>query len=119
MKKYDRVNDIKCLIEELGVELKDVSELYLRYFAEMRIESGKMQEYVLKQRWDMLERVIHNIKGVSSSLNINDVYEKAAEFDVLLKNNKTDTAALHANELIALIRGAEEDIREIYPDWRI
>jgi HPt (histidine-containing phosphotransfer) domain-containing protein len=73
-----------------------------------------MREHAAKCNWGMLERVTHNIKGMSSSLYVNDVYEKAAEFNSLLKINQTENVNVYIEEITQLLKNAEIEIKEYF-----
>lgn len=111
--------DIKGLAEELEFEVDDIAGLFSKYFEEMATDISDMQKYLSNSDWYMLERVVHNIKGVSINLNIHDVFEEASEFDVLLKQSKAEGAALHVSKLAELINSAEIEIRKKFLEMDI
>lgn len=111
--------DIKKLAEELEFEIEDISVLFSKFFIEMKDNISSMKNHLSKKDWNMLERVVHNIKGVSINLNIMDVYEEAAEFDVLLKSNSTEDADIHVNKLVELLNDSEIEIRRIFSEMNI
>ena len=106
--------DIKGLAEELEFEIEDISMLFSKYFEEIKDNITDMKKYLEQRDWSMLERVIHNIKGVSVNLNILDVHEEAAAFDMLLKENKTDDAHVHVDKLVELLHDSENEIKKIF-----
>jgi hypothetical protein len=57
--------DIGKLAKELEFDIEDVKILFSKYFIEIKENISQMQEYFSHKDWDMLERVVHNIKGVS------------------------------------------------------
>lgn len=91
--------DIKGKAADLGVTLDEISGLYSTYILEMRSEISDVKKFRKENNWDMLERISHNIKGVSANLGIQDVFEAAAEVNSLMKNKKTDNIDI---SLIAL-----------------
>jgi HPt (histidine-containing phosphotransfer) domain-containing protein len=111
--------DIKGLAEELEFEIEDISGLFSSFFEEMETDISSMEEYLGKKDWNMMERVVHNIKGVSANLSVTDVNEEAAVFNALLKQNKTEDAEFHVKRLASLLVGAEEEIRKIFMDMDI
>ena len=106
--------DIKGLAEELEVEMKDIAKLYLNYFEEMNSEISEMNDFISGKNWMMLQKVIHNVKGVSANLNVYDVFEEAAAFDALLKAGSIENAQAHVNRIIALIKVAEAEMKEYF-----
>lgn len=103
--------DIQGLADELEVELYDIMKLYSNYMQEMSSETEEMRKFLSKQDWVMLERVVHNIKGVSANLNIQDVYNEAEAFDTLLKINTTESAAYYVDKIETLLKAAGNDIK--------
>jgi HPt (histidine-containing phosphotransfer) domain-containing protein len=106
--------DIEGFAAELEVDLETVVGLFVSYIQEMKEEIGAMQGYLRESDWYMLERTIHNIKGVSANLSIQDVFEEATVFDDRLKKNMTTDAQMHVQKLIGLITDAEAEIRDFF-----
>ena len=106
--------NIEGLAEELEVELESIVGLYTSYIEEMKEEILEMTTYLEKTDWTMLERVIHNIKGVSANLCIMDVFSEAEKFDLLLKKNITLDCDKHITKLINLIRDSEVEIKSFF-----
>jgi len=111
--------DIKGLAEELEFEIEDMGGLFSKYFCEMNMCSIDLRKYFACNNFEMMERVVHNIKGVSANLNVKDVYEEAVIFDDMLKNNKVENANTHINRIIELINNSETEIRKIFCDMNI
>lgn len=105
--------DLKALAEDLGFEIEDIRGIFLQYFEEMQGCIEDMNTYLSSRDWYMLERVIHNIKGVSVNLNIMDVYKACADFDSQLKANNTKDAEHHVKELIELINDSNAELKRI------
>lgn len=114
MKESSCRYDIASLAEELDVSMAEIAPLFASYIGEMKSEASDMLAYLSKCDWGMLQRVVHNIKGVSANLNINDVYEGAAFFDALLKQNRVEEAARHVASIIGLLNNAEREIRNFF-----
>jgi HPt (histidine-containing phosphotransfer) domain-containing protein len=112
MRRYN----IKGLAEELEIDLNSISGLYTIYFEEMKEEIKSMLLYLKKSDWEMLERTVHNIKGVSANLSIMDVFSEAEKFDILLKKNEILNSREHITNLDNLISNAEIEIKEFFED---
>ncbi len=106
--------NIDGLISELEIELEDAAELYRSYEMEMKEEIEAMEELCSSKDYEKLERVIHNIKGVSANLGINDVYQTAADFDIKLKNGITDSADVNVAYLVLMIKNSIEEIKVFF-----
>ena len=103
--------NIEGLADELEVDMESIVGLYSSYIEEMKEEIKEMQLCLEKSDWTMLERVVHNIKGVSANLSIMDVYSEAEKFDLLLKKNITSSAEEYVSKLINLIADSESEIK--------
>jgi HPt (histidine-containing phosphotransfer) domain-containing protein len=114
------VSDEKCryniqgLIDELDVSVEEILPLYSNYFSEMKEEVAELNECLAKEDWYMLERVVHNIKGVSANLNIQDVFEEASKFDILLKENNNSDAQGFVERINGLLEEAENEIKKYF-----
>ena len=109
--------DIQGLADELEVELSDIVKLYSNYIEEMASEIEEMQKFLLKKDWVMLERVVHNIKGVSANLNIEDVFNEAEAFDNLLKKGVADDSGYYVNNIETLLKAAENEIKSFFAQY--
>lgn len=54
----------------------------------MQDEISEMKNFLAKKDWVMLRRIVHNIKGVSANLAINDVFIAAEELEIMQKGFK-------------------------------
>ena len=108
--------DVEGLAAELEVDLESIVGLFSSYFEEMKEEVSSMQELLSKNDWYMLARVIHNIKGVSANLSIQDVFDEAAAFDSRLKLNNTNNATTYVEKIMDLISKAEIEIMDIFKE---
>lgn len=108
--------DIEGLAKELEIDIEGIVGLYASYFEEMKSEITDMKEHLVKHDWKMLERVIHNIKGVSINLNISDVYSEAEKFDILLKKDVTENAGDYVDSIAHLIENAEVEIQRFFSE---
>lgn len=106
--------DIEGLIKDMQIDLNTISALYTEYFLEMKINLQESRNFFANKNWDMLERVIHNIKGVSTSLNIYDIYLISNKLDINLKQGNYSTVDLDINSISELFNAAERDIRDFF-----
>ncbi|MCX7711342.1 MAG: Hpt domain-containing protein [Clostridia bacterium] len=102
--------DIQGLTDELEVELKDIVRLFSNYFEEMQSEMSEMEKFLSQKDWVMLQRVAHNIKGVSANLGIQDVFSEAAAFDAMLKAGITESAVQYVNGIKTLLKNANAEV---------
>lgn len=106
--------DITGLARELDVDLGDIAILFVNYFVEMKSEIAEMQRFLSEKDWNMLERTVHNIKGVSVNLGVLDVYNEAEAFDRLLKDGNTDHAEEYVNKVSRLLGPAEIEVKRFF-----
>jgi hypothetical protein len=106
--------DIIGLAKDMDIDLAAISNLYNEYFLEMKTNIQESQELYKSENWARLERVIHNIKGISISLNIDDIYTVSNKLDTNLKLGNYDTAAFNINNIRELFNAAENDIKEFF-----
>lgn len=100
--------------QELGVDVAGISGLFASYIEEMKEESESMRNFYKKEDWHMLQRVVHNIKGVSANLGIMDVFSEAEKFDILLKSDITQNSDVYIEKITGTIDKAEEEIRKFF-----
>lgn len=114
------MGDIKCrynideLIEEMEVSHEDIWELYKTYFGEMRENIDDITKCLKSNEFKKIERILHNIRGVSISLNIIDVYEAASIFNEKIKEEVQERYEEYINKLIQLVNGAEEEVKSFF-----
>ncbi|MDP4146357.1 MAG: hypothetical protein Q8936_18060 [Bacillota bacterium] len=111
--------NIMELVEDMGVSITDISSLYSEYITEMRSNIQESKFLCSEKDWTRLERVIHNMKGISTSLNITDLYEVSAALDKQLKLGKYDDVQNDINHIEELFNIAEKDIKEFFKQHSI
>ncbi|HEX3028639.1 MAG TPA: Hpt domain-containing protein [Clostridia bacterium] len=108
--------DPEAFARELDVDLESISGLFREYFNEMRSEISEMNVFLETSDWNMLQRTVHNVKGVSANLNLNDVFEEAEKLDLQLKNGQVSESGIHVARIAELIAGAEKYIKEFFSE---
>ena len=106
--------DIEGLDKDMDIDMTEISKLYDEYFIEMKSNIQESIKLYGSEDFARLERVIHNMKGISSSLNINDIYAAANDLDAKLKRGYFDTASADMDNFIKLFIAAEKDIRGFF-----
>lgn len=108
--------DIEGLASELEVTLSDLAPLFSSYFDEMSEAAGEMELFLLDGEWNKLQRVVHNIKGVSVNLGIKDVYSAAGVLDALLKEGEYQEAGIHVKIVLSILADARENIEKYFEE---
>lgn len=111
MNGYRCKYNIQALIEEMEVSNEDMRDLYRSYFNEAKENIKDIEELIEKGDWDKIERVIHNIKGVSVNLNIKDVYRASISFYDCIKNGIIYNGKVQVKILTNLLMEAEKEVR--------
>lgn len=104
--------DIEGLMKDIGLELREIAVLYHEYFTEMRSNIFDAKMLISGEQWEKFGRVVHNMKGISVSLNVADVYEALVSLDREIKNNIHIRAAQRLESIEELFHEAEEYIKE-------
>jgi HPt (histidine-containing phosphotransfer) domain-containing protein len=79
--------NLEDLISYIGIDKDTVIELLGIYCCEMSEEMQKIEGFLENQDWSGLQRTIHNVKGVSANLYLQDMFQAAEVIDLKLKKN--------------------------------
>lgn len=119
------MGDIKCrydideLIEEMEVGEENIWELYKTYFWEMRENIDDISKCLKANELEKVERILHNIKGVSINLNILDVHKEASSFSEKIKLGLGEKYEDYLNNLTHLLNGAEKEVKSFFKEKSI
>lgn len=86
MFKQQELVDFEAFIKETQVDKEVVIELYEVFLDELSDEKDKIHTCLLSENYTHLQKVIHNIKGISGSYKVYKVFEIACSIDIDLKN---------------------------------
>jgi len=106
--------DLESFAEGLEVDIESISGLFSEYINEMKSEVIEMRTFLEKSDWYMLQRIVHNVKGVSANLNVHDVFNEAEKLDLLLKNGQTEEAKGLVDSITELLESAEIEIKNFF-----
>jgi len=106
--------NIQGLADDMEVSLEILSSLYSEFFHEMKMNLEESKELSTSKDWWKLERVIHNIKGISSCLYIGDIYDVSQKLDIELKNEAYEHVNSDITTINNLLNSTEKDIREFF-----
>jgi HPt (histidine-containing phosphotransfer) domain-containing protein len=76
------IEDLTC---NIGIDKDTVIELLDIYCRDMSEEIQRVKLFHTNQDWVGLQRTIHNIKGVSANLYLQDMFKAAEQLDERLK----------------------------------
>jgi HPt (histidine-containing phosphotransfer) domain-containing protein len=106
--------NIEGLAQDMEVSLEALSPLYSEFFHEMKVNMEESKALCANKDWVKLERVIHNIKGISISLNVDDIHNLTQKLSMDLKSKEYENAFSYMNSINNLFNSSEVDIRDFF-----
>lgn len=88
------------LTQQIGIDQEAVIELLKIYQSEITEELQQAQILFDRQDWHNLQRTIHNIKGVSANLYLENMLNISADIDVKLKAQDYENVSLYMSDLV-------------------
>jgi HPt (histidine-containing phosphotransfer) domain-containing protein len=79
--------NLEDLISEIGIDKDTLVELLGIYCCEMTEEMQLVKLSLKSQEWSGLQKSVHNIKGVSGNLYLQNMFMAAEIIDLKLKQN--------------------------------
>jgi|GEM_PF-2537128 len=79
--------NLDILMNEIGIDMNSVIELLNLYCMEMTEEMQQVRMQMKAQDWAAVQRTVHNIKGVSANLFLQDMFAASEAVDLRLKGN--------------------------------
>ena len=102
--------DIIGFSQDLGLTVEEVSILYAELINEINSALLELNFLINKRDLVKIQKIIHNIKGVSGNYRISDIYRETTKINDALKNtNYTD----FEKDLNALFHISDMAIAEI------
>ncbi|WP_088187008.1 Hpt domain-containing protein [Desulfosporosinus sp. FKA] len=107
--------DLKGFSDELGLPLKDTAELFSEFIKEIKDELSKAENVLINNNVEELQRINHNIKGISANFKILDLYEQTCKISKTLKNS-CDILSLQSqlNDLFIIYENAVQEITAFF-----
>jgi chemotaxis protein histidine kinase CheA len=103
--------DITGFSTDLGLSIKEISELYYELINELNLALLELKTLVDGQDYTKIQKIIHNIKGVSGNYRINDIYNETTRINDLLSSNDYSTLKKDLTNLFAICIDAQNEIR--------
>ncbi|MDF2615024.1 MAG: Hpt protein [Clostridia bacterium] len=91
--KDDPNNCVEMFMKNTGLDLEDAAELYTVFLAELDSEMKEVKSFFNRGDFKNVQKVVHNIKGISSNYLALSVYKIAQEIDAQLKEDITENIA--------------------------
>lgn len=106
--------DILGFANELGLSIKEVHELYAELITEVNSSLLKIKLLIDKKDFSQIQKIIHNIKGVSGNYRITDIYEETAKINDNLKAHNYTNIEHDLNNLFIISIKAQNEIRRFF-----
>jgi hypothetical protein len=82
--------DIKGFSCDLGLPLEDIADLYCDFLNEINSEISKLKKLIVEKDLESIKKVIHDMKGLSISFRISDIYKETDKINTALKLDSFD-----------------------------
>lgn len=111
---YNNKYDIVGFAHDLGLTIEDVSELYAELVHELN--SALLELKILMEDKDIpkIQKIIHNIKGVSGNYRLTDLYEETSKINDALKTPDYPDFEKDLNHLFNIAYGAIKEITNFF-----
>ncbi|AVK48746.1 Hpt domain-containing protein [Clostridium sp. MF28] len=116
---YDKNYDIIGFSNDLGLNLQQVSELYAELINEFNLALSELKTAMIGSDLKNIQKIIHNLKGLSGNYRITDVYEETTKINNLLKNSNYNNIEPHLSNLLTVISIALKKIRSFFYEMSI
>ncbi|WP_459479487.1 Hpt domain-containing protein [Clostridium saccharoperbutylacetonicum] len=103
--------DIIGFSTDLGLSIKEISELYYELIDELNLALLELKALVNGQDYTKIQNIIHNIKGVSGNYRITDIYKETTRINDLLISNDYSTLKKDLTNLFTICIDAQNEIR--------
>lgn len=84
---YNILVDINSFQTETGLDNRTLKELYILFVEEISKYSNELEEKLLASKFDEIEQITHNIKGLASSYRCTHVLDIATIINGKCKND--------------------------------
>ncbi|WP_026885184.1 hypothetical protein [Clostridium beijerinckii] len=106
--------DIIGFSNDLGLNLQQVSELYAELINEFNLALSELKVSMIEKDLRNIQKIIHNLKGVSGNYRITDIYEETTKINNLLKSNNYNNLELDLNSLLTVSNLALKKIKSFF-----
>jgi len=113
------IYNIVGLAKDLELEYEDITDLYTSYIDQVDEHCKKIKESFYTNDFMELKSVIHNVKGVSGNLLINDVFEGTNLMERLLKDGDFIGSKEHVENILKLLINSKDKVRESFSQVNI
>lgn len=111
---YNNKYDIVGFAHDLGLRIEDVSELYAELVHELSSAILELKLLIDDKNFVQIQKIIHNIKGVSGNYRLMDIYDETAKINNALKNTEYPEFEKDLNHLFNITYAAIKEITNFF-----
>ena len=102
--------DLKGFSNDLGLPIEDIADLFSDFIKEINSEISKVKTALGEKDLDALERINHNIKGISANYRILDIHEETLNISTELKSDNFKYLESLINNFFVITEKAVKEI---------
>lgn len=106
--------DITGFAHDLGLNMREVSEFYAELINEINSSLSELKVLMNKRDLVKIQKIIHNIKGVSGNYRIIDIYEETTKINDSLRIDTYNNLEKDLNNLFNISDIALQEIRNFF-----
>jgi len=102
-------------LARLGIGPQQYQQLLLKFHAQYEQTSGQLESFIARKQYDAAVHYVHTLRGTSSSLSADRVYEAATDLEEMLQsrlNGAEDAAGDH--QLAQALAAVSEALQEFF-----
>lgn len=111
---YNNKYDIVGFSHDLGLSIEDVSELYAELVRELNSAIIELKLFMEEKDFIKIQKIIHNIKGVSGNYRLTDLYNESSKINDALKNSEYSDFEKDLNHLFNITYAAIKEITNFF-----
>ena len=106
--------DITGFTHDLGLTIEEVSKFYAELISEINSALLELKFLMTKKDLVKIQKIIHNIKGVSGNYRITDIYRETSKINDALKKNNYTSLEKDLNHLFDISDMAIKEIKKFF-----
>ncbi len=116
---FEAEHDIAALAEDMGVDMMSLGQLYGIFCLEMAGEITELRLHLESRSWEKLQRVAHNIKGISSNLHLDHIFRAAEALHLQLKEVRLQDIGKQVDQIEAAFLKTRTEIVAVFEKYNI
>lgn len=111
--------DIDGFCEELDLSREDIAELFSELIKVYNSEIYELKKAAVEKDLNSINKIFHNLKGVSGNYRITDVYNETIAISQAIKTGSYDNLAKIIYDFSIIIERAVEEIVKYFHENKI